>query len=260
MNDTELRAHEYLRRKEWVQAVALFNQLLEPIKSYETQNERVVELLSGRSECFSELGKYENVVNDCQKIIKLSSNSGGLSKHGSRAHRRLVLALVALQRFPEAEAAAKALISLGGDQTKCHAEAESLLNRVRLALQGLGVTSCYSKNMSAQHKLEEQLLDVDSRLETWIGMGLPEPNLRKNRRHPVELLNDAQDTDFQINNREQTSSATKQFSDGRENICDAKQPESVHQMSKGLYTTPVSSLACYQLVQSFKIIVLSLMQ
>lgn len=98
MTETEAQAHELVKRKEWSQALELYDQLLGSTQSKQTSKERVVACLLGRSECCLELGRHEAVVADCRKIIKLLAD-GNENSTGVRAIRRLVHALFSLRRF-----------------------------------------------------------------------------------------------------------------------------------------------------------------
>jgi hypothetical protein len=46
--------------------------------------------------------------------------------------------------------------------------------------------------MTSQQRLDEELLALDSRLEAWTGIGLPERS-RRQRKHPVELIDESND-------------------------------------------------------------------
>lgn len=102
MTDLEAEAHELVRRKDWVRAIEIYDQLLggsnatkQPIN---ISRERVVACLLGRSECCLELGRHEAVVSDCRRIIKLLAD-GNEHNNSARARRRLVHALFSLRRF-----------------------------------------------------------------------------------------------------------------------------------------------------------------
>lgn len=102
MTDLEAEAHELVRRKEWVRAIELYDQLLGGSNNGKQQininRERVVACLLGRSECCLELGRHEAVVSDCRRIIKLLAD-GNEQNNSARARRRLVHALFSLRRF-----------------------------------------------------------------------------------------------------------------------------------------------------------------
>lgn len=98
MTETEAQAHELVRRKEWIRAVEIYDQLLSTGLNKNISKERVVACLLGRSECCLELGKHEVVVADCRRIIKLLAD-GNENNTGARARRRLVHALFSLRRF-----------------------------------------------------------------------------------------------------------------------------------------------------------------
>lgn len=98
MTETEAQAHEFVRKKEWIRAIELYDQLLSVGFNKQINKDRVVSCLLGRSECCLELGRHEAVVADCRRIIKLLAD-GNENNTGARARRRLVHALFSLRRF-----------------------------------------------------------------------------------------------------------------------------------------------------------------
>ena len=188
MNDTEAQAHEFLRRREWGRAAELFDQLLGPALNNGIPKERVVGFLLGRSECCLELGRHEAVVSDCRRIIKLLADADSGNNNGARARRRLVHALFSLRRFAEAEAAAREWLASGGGATN-QPEALKMLERLRIVLQMANGQKANpnSRNMTPQQRVDEELLGMDSRLESFAGISLTERS-RRPRKHPVELI------------------------------------------------------------------------
>lgn len=89
------QAHELLSRREWTKAAELYNQLL---RNKEIHVQECVSYLSGRSECFYNLGQYEAVVADCRTIINLLTDEIDVENE-SIARKRLVYALFQLRRF-----------------------------------------------------------------------------------------------------------------------------------------------------------------
>uniref|UniRef100_A0A8D8U4A8 Probable helicase with zinc finger domain n=1 Tax=Cacopsylla melanoneura TaxID=428564 RepID=A0A8D8U4A8_9HEMI len=129
----EYRAQELLRHNEYSEALILYNQLLSLSNSNLVSKERIINFLLARSECCLVLGKHEDVVFDCRKIIKLVTgieNEAGLS---SKARRRLVHALFTLNRFSEAEQAATEWIASSPNQGGgVNGEALKMLERVQM--------------------------------------------------------------------------------------------------------------------------------
>jgi hypothetical protein len=195
MNDTEAQAHEFLRRREWGRAAELFDQLLGPSLNNGIPKERVVGFLLGRSECCLELGRHEAVVSDCRRVIKLLADVDCSNNNGARARRRLVDALFSLRRFTEAEAAAVEWLASGGGATG-QPEALKMLERLRIVLQMVNgqKTNTNHRNMTLQQRLDEELLALDSRLESWSGVSMAERTQRQ-RKHPVELLDESNDNE-----------------------------------------------------------------
>ncbi|XP_066992775.2 probable helicase with zinc finger domain isoform X2 [Anabrus simplex] len=194
MNDTEAQAHELLRRKEWCRAIELFDQLLAPGLNKGVPKEKLVGFLLGRSECCLELGRHEAVVSDCRRVIKLLADADTGNNNGARARRRLVHALFSLRRFAEAEAAAREWLA-SGNGAASQPEAMKMLERVRIVLQmANGQKSSGHRGVTSQQRLDEELLALDSRLESWTALGLPERS-RRNRKHPVELIDDSNESE-----------------------------------------------------------------
>lgn len=64
----EVQAQECLRQKNWLQAIDLYNRLLNNKKN---TIEQVVSFLTYRAECYLELNNYQAVISDSKHIIKL---------------------------------------------------------------------------------------------------------------------------------------------------------------------------------------------
>lgn len=91
----EAKAYEHVRKKEWARAAEIYNQLL---LNKHLNKQLIVTYLLGRSECFLELRQHEAVVADCRRVIRLLAERKE-DDNQSKARRRLVYALLALQRF-----------------------------------------------------------------------------------------------------------------------------------------------------------------
>lgn len=178
MNDIELHANELLRRREWRGAAELFDDLLTSSLQKGTSKDLIVGYLLGRSECLFELGRHEAVVSDCQQVIKLLPDSDGTSNNGSQAWKRLVHALYSLHRFNEAEVATREWLIVSGG-SKNQPEAMKMLERLRVVFQ---MTNGQQKPHTS-NVLEDEMLSLDSRLQSWTGIGPPHQ-----RKHPVELI------------------------------------------------------------------------
>ena len=194
MNDTEVQAHEFLRRKEWGRAAELFDQLLGPALNNGMPKERVVGYLLGRSECCLELGRHEAVVSDCRRIIKLLADADCSNNNGARARRRLVHALFSLRRFTEAEAAAREWLASGGGANN-QPEALKMLERLRIVLQMANgqKSNLNNRHTNLQQRVDEELIGMDSRLE-FGGIGISERS-RRLRKHPVELIGESNENE-----------------------------------------------------------------
>lgn len=205
MNEVETQAQELLRHKEWASALGLFDQLLGYAAVKGSSKERLVVYLLGRSECCLELGRYEAVVSDCRKIIKLLGGSESSNNCGSRARRRLVHALFTLRRFAEAEAAAAEWIASSGGITNTNPEAVKMLERVRIGLQmANGQKNMNVKAVSSAPsvpRMEDEILSLDYRLESLFNPALDD-RPRRNRKHPVELIGEVSNVDQGMQNAE----------------------------------------------------------
>lgn len=90
----EAKAIEHVRKKEWIRAAEIYNQLL---LNKHLNKQQIVAYLLNRSECFLELRQHEAVVADCRKVISVLADRK--DDNESNARRRLVYALLALHRF-----------------------------------------------------------------------------------------------------------------------------------------------------------------
>lgn len=195
MNEVESQAQELLRHKEWVSALSLFDHLLSLPMSKGITKERLVSYLLGRSECCLELGRHEAVVCDCRRIIKLLGGADGANNSAIRARRRLVHALFTLHRFAEAEAAAAEWIASSGGVTNNNREAVKMLERVRIVLQMANGQKTSQKTVNQQQKIEDDILAMSYKFDPWFGFGTDD-HIRRNRKHPVELINESEDRSF----------------------------------------------------------------
>lgn len=198
MNEVESQAQELLRHKEWVSALSLFDHLLSVPMSKGITKERLVSYLLGRSECCLELGRHEAVVSDCRRIIKLLGGADGTNNSAIRARRRLVHALFTLHRFAEAEAAAAEWIASSGGVTNNNREAVKMLERVRIVLQMANGQKASQKSLQAVHqqqKIEDDILAMSYKFDPWFGFGTDD-HIRRNRKHPVELISESEDRHF----------------------------------------------------------------
>ncbi|KAI5695061.1 hypothetical protein M8J75_010231 [Diaphorina citri] len=130
----EYRAQELLKHNEYSEALLLFNQLLSHTNPNLVSKERIINFLLARSECCLVLGKHEDVVFDCRKIIKLLAGTENESSLSSKARRRLVHALFTLNRFSEAEQAATEWIA-SNPNGGVNAEALKMLERVQMVVR-----------------------------------------------------------------------------------------------------------------------------
>nr|XP_023024171.1 probable helicase with zinc finger domain isoform X1 [Leptinotarsa decemlineata] len=98
----ELQAQEYLKQKNWIQAIDLYNKLL---SNKQNTIELIVSYLTDRAECFLELNNHHGVIVDSKNIIKLSQDH--TSYNVCLARKRLIHSLYMLKMFAEADMAAR---------------------------------------------------------------------------------------------------------------------------------------------------------
>ncbi|XP_056643763.1 probable helicase with zinc finger domain [Diorhabda sublineata] len=98
----EMQAQEYLKQKNWVQAIELLNKLL---TNNQNSIEQLVSYLTDRAECFLELNNHQAVIIDSKSIIKLCPDQTNYNV--CLARKRLIHSLYMIKRFTEADIAAK---------------------------------------------------------------------------------------------------------------------------------------------------------
>ncbi|KAJ8977194.1 hypothetical protein NQ317_018077 [Molorchus minor] len=87
----DLQAQEYLKQKNWIQAIDIFNKLL---GNQQNTLDQVISYLSDRAECFMELNNYQAAIDPNSYNVNL-------------ARKRLIHSLYLLKRYAEADIAAR---------------------------------------------------------------------------------------------------------------------------------------------------------
>lgn len=90
----EVEAQECLRQKNWIQAIDLYNRLLNNKKN---TIEQVVSFLTDRAECYLEMNNHQAVISDSKHIIKLSPDINNYNV--CLARKRLIHSLFMLKRY-----------------------------------------------------------------------------------------------------------------------------------------------------------------
>lgn len=90
----EEQAQDFLRQKCWVQAIDLYNRLL---NNKTISVEQVVSYLTDRAECYLELNNHQAVITDSKHIIKLSPDINNYNV--CLARKRLIHSLYMLKRY-----------------------------------------------------------------------------------------------------------------------------------------------------------------
>lgn len=106
----EVQAQEFLRQKNWMQAIDLFNRLL---TNKNSSVEQVVSYLTDRAECYLELNNHQAVITDSKHIIKLSPDINNYNV--CLARKRLIHSLYMLKRYT-----GKVYSSFCHFKMKCH--------------------------------------------------------------------------------------------------------------------------------------------
>lgn len=185
MSDKELQAAECVRQKQWSQAVQLYDQILNNNYNYKCPKDKIISCLMGRSECNVELEKYDAVLQDCRKLIKLV-NESDRSNVGARARQRLVRSLFKLKRFNEAEQSCREWLN-SSYCSSSNTEISKVLERLRTVLQ---MANGQKNNQRvSQQRLDDEMLMLDEKLESCI---ISNPLFEKN----IKIL--------QVNNQKNT--------------------------------------------------------
>lgn len=166
MTDKEAQAHELVRRKEWVNAVQMFDQLLSPTTTnFKTTNVRIIGCLFGRTECYLELKNYDAAIADCRRLLKmLSETDEEACSTTARIRRRLIHALYKLKRFQEAEIVCRDwLNTMWGAQN--NTGLTKVLERYRTLIQ-IANGQKSNQRISVQ-RLDEEMATLDNKLENW---------------------------------------------------------------------------------------------
>lgn len=162
MSDKETQAHDLVRRKEWANALQIFDELLSPsANNFKFPNVRVISCLVGRTECYMELKNYEGVITDCRRLLKMLNVIGEeVSSTTTRIRRKLIHALYKLKRFEEAENVCSEWL-----YTKWGSSLSKVLERYRTVIQ-IANGQKSNQRISIQ-RLDEEMSILDNKLENW---------------------------------------------------------------------------------------------
>lgn len=177
MSDKEVQAHDLVRSNEWLKAIQLYDQILSPsTNNFKTPKDRVMACLFGRTECCLELGKYDNVVQDCRRLVKMITSELDLNQTAALTHRRLICALYKLKKFHDAEIVCKDWINSDFCPTPT-SEIGKLLERYRTVIQMANGQKINQK--IPQQRLDEEMEAIDQKLDKWSLTNIPPDRIHK---------------------------------------------------------------------------------
>lgn len=194
MSDKEIQAHDLTLRKEFSQAVQLYDLILGPnSNNFKTSKERVIACLMGRAECCQELNRHETVIVDCRRVLKLISD-GEVNALGIRVRRRLVHSLYKLKRYSEADTTCREWQHLMPNNS----EIFKLLDRYRTVIQM--ANGQRANQRISQQRLDEEMMNIDEKLELLANScGKPSERMRKSNKKTTDSFSVSKKLDFGIN-------------------------------------------------------------
>ncbi|GAB0089527.1 C3H1-type domain-containing protein [Sergentomyia squamirostris] len=210
MSEKESQAHECVRRKEWSKALELYDQVLST-NTFKTPKERTVACLFGRSECSAELSRYDTVVGDCRRLLKMLTELDTQTTL-ARARRRLIVALYQLRRYHEAEAACKEWInSAHPNGVTASGDLVKTLERYRTVIQMANGQKNAGQRVP-QQRLDEEISGLDEKLESLICLHFPPDRVSKLLSSPSPTKNSSSDSISVSSNSSSSSSLSSNTS------------------------------------------------
>lgn len=198
--DTDAQAHDFVRHREWQNAILLYDQILGPTTTTtaatttttatsKASKERIIGCLVGRTECYMELQQFDAAAADCRRLLKMLTDTGDVTtttttSTTARIRRRLVHALYKLKRFQDAETVCREWIATicqqqpqsssppSGGSNPPAADMSKVLERYRTVIQ-IANGQKSNQRISIQ-RLDEEMATLDSKLETWATHNLPQ--------------------------------------------------------------------------------------
>lgn len=167
MTDKESQAHELVRRKEWLNAIQIFDQILSPTASnFKITNVRIIGCLFGRTECYLELKNYEAAIGDCRRLLKmLSETEEEACSTSARIKRRLIHSLYKLKRYQEAEIVCRDWLNTMWGGAQNNTGLTKVLERYCTVIQ-IANGQKSNQRISVQ-RLDEEMSTLDNKLENW---------------------------------------------------------------------------------------------
>lgn len=189
MSDKEIQAHDLVRSNEWLKAIQLYDQILSPsTNNFKTPKDRVMACLFGRTECCLALEKYDNVVQDCRRLVKMITSEVDLNQTAALTHRRLICALYKLKKYHDAEIICKEWVNSDFCPTP-NSEIGKLLERYRTVIQMANGQKINQK--IPQQRLDEEMDAIDQKLDKWASTNMPADRIYKimTENHLIEPSN-----------------------------------------------------------------------
>lgn len=179
MTDKENLAHDLVRQKDYTNAITEYDSILSaPTSNFKIPKDQTISCLVGRSECHLQLKNYEPAVLDCKRLLKLTAELTNITNTRFRTRRRLVHALYKLKRFQEAETACREWISC----PQVNSDMLKVLERYRVVIQMINGHKSTSR-ISLQ-RLEDEMISIDGKLETWATHNLPQDKFSRVTKQP----------------------------------------------------------------------------
>lgn len=96
-----MQAHDNLRRKNWSRAISLYDQILSNTQQLSVTKKptTVLACLLGRSQCYLEINKFENCIQDSLQILSILGDDSNCLPSLARTKRRLIYSYYRLDKL-----------------------------------------------------------------------------------------------------------------------------------------------------------------
>lgn len=164
MTQKEQQADELIRRKEWNAALQLYDQILSSgitNLSLKYPKERLINCYLGKLTCAFELQKFDIVINDCQRLLKIVDIKD-LKSTLIRVRRYLIHGLYKLKRYTDAETICNEWIQ----QIAVDCKQNDLVRVLECYKTVIQMANGQKTNQRINiHRIDEEMKTVDLRLE-----------------------------------------------------------------------------------------------
>lgn len=184
MNNKEL--DEPVSNEDLKRAVEVYDRLLNT-NNFKTPKDKIILSLLGRSECCAELNKYETVVSDSRRVIKMLAECTDTGTTLINVRRRLIFALYKTKKIGQALDLADEWLSnlYSLPDEKQPQKTISLLERYLGILRTVQTEKDIPK--VKQSVLDAEVIQINSKLDTWVRTALPQDRLSKS--HSIAAFN-----------------------------------------------------------------------